>query len=272
MQMPNKQHRVTFQPQGRAVSVLEGTTILEAAAIAGLVIDTPCGGTGTCGKCRVQVLQGAPESVDADRKVFAETELERGWRLACQNRGDGDMVIHVPTGSLFGGDHQIARDSSVGGPSNVRPAIRKIYVELAAPTLTDARPDLLRLEQKIGPSRMDVAINSASIALISDDLRRLPFLVKLSRAASRIVRQNLLFGVLYIVSLELLAALGYLPPVLAAILYSAASAIVVFNSARLIRFGESPMSSQCGDSLGSANPGPLDSTQADSEQSGAKHR
>jgi len=42
--MSDSQHRATFQPQGRAVSVLDGTTVLEAAAVAGMVMDTPCGG------------------------------------------------------------------------------------------------------------------------------------------------------------------------------------------------------------------------------------
>ena len=60
-------HGVTFQPQGRAVSVLDGATVLEAAASAGLVIDTRCGGSGTCGKCRVQVTQGADPPLALDR-------------------------------------------------------------------------------------------------------------------------------------------------------------------------------------------------------------
>ena len=156
--MSDNHYRVTFQPQGRAVSVLEGTTILEAAATAGLVIDTPCGGAGTCGKCRVQVSRGAVESGNADRKAFTATELADGWRLACQNRISDDLVIHVPTDSLFGGDHQIASDSSLGGPAEVRPTIRKVYVELPAPTLEDAKPDLLRLEEKTGPFKVDLAM------------------------------------------------------------------------------------------------------------------
>ena len=156
--MLDSQHRVTFQPQGRAVSVLEGTTILEAAAIAGLIIDTPCGGAGTCGKCRVQVTQGAPGPSDADRNAFTEAELAEGWRLACQNRVNGDLVVSVPTGSIFGGDYQIARDSAVGDLAEVRPTIRKVYVELSPPTLEDARPDLMRLEEKTGPFGVDVAV------------------------------------------------------------------------------------------------------------------
>jgi len=156
--MSENQHSVTFQPQGRSVSVLNGTLILEAAASAGLVLDTPCGGAGTCGKCRVEIAQGAPDPTDADRRIFGEAELRQGWRLACQNVVNGNMVIHVPAPSLFGMELQIAVDSAVGGPAEVRPAIRKVYVELSPPTLEDARPDLLRLEEKTGPFMVDVTM------------------------------------------------------------------------------------------------------------------
>lgn len=47
--------KVTFQPTGRILEVLEGTTILEAERLAGIVQDAPCGGNGKCGKCRVYV-------------------------------------------------------------------------------------------------------------------------------------------------------------------------------------------------------------------------
>jgi len=102
--MSDSQHRVTFQPQGRAVSVLDGTTVLEAAAVAGLVIDTPCGGAGTCGKCRVQVAQGATEPCELDRKTFTEAELAEGWRLACQNLVNTDMVVHALVGRVRSAD------------------------------------------------------------------------------------------------------------------------------------------------------------------------
>jgi Na+-transporting NADH:ubiquinone oxidoreductase subunit NqrF len=67
--------------------VLCGTTILEAAARFGLVIETPCGGAGTCGKCRVQVTANAAAPTLADERVFSTLELKEGWRLACQACG-----------------------------------------------------------------------------------------------------------------------------------------------------------------------------------------
>jgi Cd2+/Zn2+-exporting ATPase len=90
----------------------------------------------------------------------------------------------------------------------------------------------------MGAAGSDVAINSASIALMSDDLKRLPFLVRLSRKTRGIINWNLCFGVVFIILGVIAAALAWLPAVYAAALHFAGSLIVVFNSARLVRYGE----------------------------------
>ena len=90
----------------------------------------------------------------------------------------------------------------------------------------------------MGAAGSDVAINSASIALMSDDLRRLPFLVQLSRKTRKVITQNLGFGILFVILGDTAGAAGWLPAVYAAALHFAGSLIVVFNSARLVRFGE----------------------------------
>ncbi len=90
----------------------------------------------------------------------------------------------------------------------------------------------------MGAAGSDVAINSAMIALMNNDLQRLPFLVRLSRRTTSVIHQNLLFGVSFIVVFEILAALGHLRPVVGAVLHMVAATFVIFNSARLVRFGE----------------------------------
>jgi Cd2+/Zn2+-exporting ATPase len=84
----------------------------------------------------------------------------------------------------------------------------------------------------------DVAINSATIALMNNDLRRLPFLLRLSKRTTSVIHQNLFFGVLFITGFEVLAGLGMISPVTGALLHMVAATIVIFNSARLVRFGE----------------------------------
>ena len=90
----------------------------------------------------------------------------------------------------------------------------------------------------MGAAGSEVAIHSATIALMNNDLRRLPFLVKLSRMTRKIINQNFLFGVFFIIGGLTTASLGFLNPITAAILHNLGSLVVVFNSARLVRQGE----------------------------------
>jgi Cd2+/Zn2+-exporting ATPase len=90
----------------------------------------------------------------------------------------------------------------------------------------------------MGAAGSEVAIHSATIALMNNDLRRLPFLVKLSQSTRSVINQNFLFGVAFIIGGMTVSALGKVPPVLAAAMHTVGSLIVVFNSARLVRKGE----------------------------------
>jgi len=165
--MLDRQVRVTFEPYGRAVFVLPETSILEAAGRAGLVIDTPCGGIGTCGKCRVRVIHGACQPTEADRQMFGEDELRDGWRLACKTAVCGEAIVRVPETSLFASTHQILKAATTEAATEILPAVRKVYVELVAPTLADSAADLRRLEQRTGAFKTDLAL-----------LRRLPGLLR----------------------------------------------------------------------------------------------
>ncbi len=90
----------------------------------------------------------------------------------------------------------------------------------------------------MGAAGSDVAIHSASIALMSSDLTKLPFLIRLSRGVTKVVWMNLGFGVLFIAVMLLLASLGEIKAIAGVILHTIGSAVVIFNSARLVRFGE----------------------------------
>ena len=90
----------------------------------------------------------------------------------------------------------------------------------------------------MGAAGSDVAIGSARVALMNNDLRRVPFLVALSRKSRAIVGQNLTVGLLLLGSGLALAGAGHLTPIAAILLHNLGSLFVVMNSARLIRLGE----------------------------------
>lgn len=90
----------------------------------------------------------------------------------------------------------------------------------------------------MGAAGSEVAINSASIALMNSDLRRLPFLVRLSRMTRSVINQNFLIGVIFVIGGLVLAAMKFISPILAAIMHVLGALLVVFNSFRLVRQGE----------------------------------
>lgn len=141
--------RIVFQPSGRTVFVLPGTTVFEAAARAGLLLQSPCGGQGKCGKCRVNVHSGNCAPTEACRAFFGEDELARGARLGCQATVTDDCVIEVPVTSLFETQSRILTDSDAQ-EVDLEPSIWKQYVELPEPDFGDDISDLKRLEREIG--------------------------------------------------------------------------------------------------------------------------
>jgi len=90
----------------------------------------------------------------------------------------------------------------------------------------------------MGAAGSDVAISSASVALMSNDLGRLPLLIRLSRRLRRVILQNLLIGAVFVIGGATLASMAYFGPIMAAVLHNVSSFIVIFNSARLVRFEE----------------------------------
>ncbi|MHC1763712.1 MAG: heavy metal translocating P-type ATPase [Verrucomicrobiia bacterium] len=90
----------------------------------------------------------------------------------------------------------------------------------------------------MGAAGSEVAIHSATIALMNNDLRRLPFLVGLSRETRRVINQNFLFGLAFVVGGLALAGMKYINPIAAALFHVTGSLLVVFNSFRLMRQGE----------------------------------
>src|SRR6185436_8100441 len=65
----------------------------------------------------------------------------------------------------------------------------------------------------MGAAGSEVAIHSATIALMNNDLRRLPFLIRLSRSTRSVINQNFLFGVLFIIVGWTATASGYIGPI-----------------------------------------------------------
>lgn len=78
------------------VQAPEGITILEAARKAGLALDAPCAGRGTCGRCRVQASGGLDPPTPEETAELGEKGLSQGLRLACLARAASDASVELP--------------------------------------------------------------------------------------------------------------------------------------------------------------------------------
>jgi uncharacterized 2Fe-2S/4Fe-4S cluster protein (DUF4445 family) len=143
-----------------AVEVPAETSLLEAARKADVAIDAPCGGNGTCGKCRVQLVSGEIESEGPGRHI-TEADYAEGFRLACQSRVKSPLtVIQVPAGALAYQTRIKIADLSVTRDREIFAALQKELAEmflggelglellrlsLPPPSLDDAAADRERL-------------------------------------------------------------------------------------------------------------------------------
>ena len=89
--------KVTFQIEGGSPVVIEcnaGENLLELARRANVAIDAPCSGNGSCGKCRVKLVEGTVESPKTLH--ISDEEFADGWRLSCSSRVIEDVTVLVP--------------------------------------------------------------------------------------------------------------------------------------------------------------------------------
>ena len=154
---------IAYRPFDRLTRVPEGTTLFNAAHWIGLPIESTCGGRGTCGKCKVRVLEGVVEITPADRRHLSEAELDEGWRLACEAEVYEDCACFVP-------ELMRAPKAATMGVNRfvlLEPNVNKVRVRLSPPTLEDHRGDLERLRE---------ALDVEGYGLVADlpALRRLP--------------------------------------------------------------------------------------------------
>ena len=147
---------ITFRFGGGEARVIAdaGENLLSAARRAGVAIDAPCSGSGTCGKCRVRLLSGALDSPRS--RHITDAEYAQGWRLACESQALGDAVVEVPDSAAAYRDSLRSADLSSPGArarfdrarSEIEASglafgsgLSSLAVSMDAPTADDTLPD-----------------------------------------------------------------------------------------------------------------------------------
>lgn len=108
------------------IETYAGTSLLLALASEKLYLPSACGGKGSCGLCRCQVIEGGGDILPIEQGFFSRKEQKDNWRLACQVKVRNDMTIHVPE-DVFGVKKW---ECEVVSNRNVATFIKEVIVKL----------------------------------------------------------------------------------------------------------------------------------------------
>ena len=80
----------------KEMEVESGSTLLNTLAVNGVFLPSACGGKGSCGQCKCQVIEGGGEILPSEVSHFSRKQQKDHWRLGCQVKVKGDLSIKVP--------------------------------------------------------------------------------------------------------------------------------------------------------------------------------
>ena len=168
--------KVTFQIEGACPVQIEcnaGDNLLELARRANVAIDAPCSGNGSCGKCRVKLVEGQLESLKS--RHISDEEYEAGWRLSCCSKVLGDCTVFVP--DIASAYQSRMKTADLSSPKEIAifedcqadlkasgirftNQFRAVSVTMAEPTLDDTMPDNERLtwaiQEALGVEKVEI--------------------------------------------------------------------------------------------------------------------
>ncbi len=151
--------QVVFTPSGKRGKIPYGKSVLDAARMLGVDLDTVCGGRGICDRCQVDqsIGQFAKFGIDSHAEHLSpHSSSEQDYfppgtpptrRLGCQALLQGDVVIDVPPESQA--HRQVVRKRADVHGITLNPAVKLHYVEVPEPNMHDPSGDLQRLRDAL---------------------------------------------------------------------------------------------------------------------------
>ena len=157
--------KVVFQIEGGSpveIACNPGDNLLELARRANVAIDAPCSGNGSCGKCRVKLVEGEVETISS--RHITQEEFDAGWRLSCNCKVIGDCTVFVPdiasayqsrmkTADLSSPEEvaifKQAQEAITASGISMENRFVALQLTMDAPSEADTMPDIERLERAI---------------------------------------------------------------------------------------------------------------------------
>lgn len=181
------------------VKIKEGEDIYTALKGAGIYLVASCGGKGTCGKCRIRIVEGNAEIKSYGKLI--RSERESNVVLACQTVPQGDLLIEIPKESrlVVGDKIAIARTRDLAEylksyGVGINPTVKRLPLTLPAATITDNISDLERLKRALDEKGLKgMRFSHEFTAELADNLRNSNWNVELVYVEGRGVPAEAIF-------------------------------------------------------------------------------
>ncbi len=136
---------IKIEPIGKKILLNKPVNGLKAIVDAGVGIKSVCAGKGTCGKCRIIMLDKEKKQANKqEQEILSPDEVGDGIRLACQQIFDRDLTIYIPSSSLS--EEQKLQITGEEKIIEVDPVCRKYFIKLKEASLGDLQPDFNRIK------------------------------------------------------------------------------------------------------------------------------
>lgn len=185
---------IKFLPKNKSINVKKGTTILDAVEEAGLSITTECGGSGTCGKCKVRITKGSFEK--HSHIELSEEEINENIQLACLTEIVDDLEVYILQ-EMELESFKLASKEKISYKSefikdyvpftfNYKPLSENITLKIAHPKIENNPDDFERIKTKLKDilDSDDVRCPIQVLKKIPDELRKNDGLITLTLSQS----------------------------------------------------------------------------------------
>ena len=139
---------------GKVLDIREGETLQSALKRQGVYLVASCGGKGTCGKCKVRILEGRFRTLSTAK--LQPAEIDKGIVLACRTYAEEDITVDIPKESklVVGDVIEIARSQDLfelfkSSDGKISPIVQWLGLDLSLPTLDNNISDLERLKNAV---------------------------------------------------------------------------------------------------------------------------
>ena len=160
--------KILFKNSEKICTASKGENLLKCIRENNIDFDAPCNGNGSCGKCKVKILENV-EIGENSKKHLSEFELNSGIRLACDTKIENNLTVKLDnkikdmTVLINGVEHEF----------KINPPVKKYYIELDEATIDDQRDDLIRIKDFCKKS-----LNIKNMDIDLEVLRKIPKILR----------------------------------------------------------------------------------------------